>query len=78
MRSLTFRTVAPGIWAMAAVICSTWSSPVVSQVTSTTIRVVRLSTTSRAVRAPPAELTALVSAAVAVTAAGTSTRMVIE
>ncbi|HXR67760.1 MAG TPA: hypothetical protein VN712_03915 [Dermatophilaceae bacterium] len=46
--------------------------------TSTTIRSVWLSTTSSAVSAPPAEPTALVSPAVAVATAGTSTRMVIE
>ena len=78
VRSLTLRTTAPGIALMASVIRSACASSDVSHVTSTTIRFVWLSTTSRAVSAPPAEPTAVVSAAVAVVAAGTSTRTVIE
>src|SRR5690349_11574144 len=63
---------------MASVIIRPWASSVVSHVTSTTSRSVRLSATSSAVRAPPAEATAVVSAAVALDPAGTSTRMVME
>ena len=78
MRSLTLRTVTPGTWAIASVIRSAWSTSEASQVTSTTIRSAWLSATSSAVSAPPAELTAVVRAAVAWATAGASTRTVME
>jgi hypothetical protein len=76
--SLTLCTTAPGIAAIASVMRCPCASSRVSHVTSTTRRSVRLSATSRAVRAPPVEETAVVRAAVALAAAGTSTRTVIE
>ena len=77
MRSLTLRTVKPGISDTVFATRSACSASMVSQVTSITTRSYEDSTISKAVSAAPCEFKAVVIAETGLFADGPSTRIVI-